>query len=501
MSTSTEARAIAWPGTTPPRSDNVELAPRISEDWLSLIIGLFIFVLALAGIANLDLLGWVVTTAVWSDASKALGTVSKSYASLGGFGALVATYIGLLVILSAAAIALKSDIKKFALAFTAVFWIAYASWIVGNYANFAAVTPSELQKFGISWSLKLTNEGAYIFALIAGLLIANVFPRFAEAIKDAVRPELYIKIAIVILGGFFAVTAAGKLSLAGSLLLRGVAAIIEAYLIYWAVVYFVARKYFGFNREWAAPLASGISICGVSAAIATGGAIRARPMVPVLVSSLVVIFAVVEVLLLPFLAQTFLAHEPLVAGAWMGLAIKTDGAAIAGGAITESLILAQNAAEGIKYQPGWILGTAATIKVFIDIFIGIWAFVLGYIWTNHINRTSDKANAREIWERFPKFVIGFVVTFAVGLYLALATPADIATKVPAAMGEANTIRVVFFIMTFFSIGVLSNFKKLWQEGIGRLAAVYLVSLFGFVIWVGLLISWLFFSGVKPPLAS
>ena len=490
-----------WPGTTPRRADNVELTPRISEDWLSLIIGLFIFILALAGIANVDLLGWVVTTSVWSDAGKALGTVSKSYASLGGFGALVATYVALLVILSAAAVALKSDIRKFALAFTAVFWIAYASWIIGNFANFAAVTPAELQKFGISWSLKLTNEGAYIFALIAGLVIANVFPRFAEGIKEAVRPELYIKIAIVILGGFFAVTAAGKLSLASSLLLRGVAAIIEAYLIYWAVVYFVARKWFGFNREWAAPLASGISICGVSAAIATGGAIRARPMIPVLVSSLVVVFAVVEVLLLPFLAQTFLSHEPLVAGAWMGLAVKTDGAAVAAGAITESLILAQNAAEGIKYQPGWILGTAATIKVFIDIFIGIWAFVLGYIWTNHINRTSDKASVREIWERFPKFVLGFILTFAVGLYLALATPANIATKVPAAMGEANTFRVVFFILTFFSIGVLSNFKKLWQEGIGRLAAVYVVSLFGFVIWVGLLISWLFFSGVKPPLAS
>jgi len=497
----TATKTAVWPGAALRRADNVELAPRLSEDWLSLIIGLFIFVLALAGIANVDLLGWVVTTSVWNDVGKALGPVSKSYASLGGFGALVATYVALLVLLSAAAVALKSDLKKFVFAFTAVFWIAYASWIVGNFANFAAVTPAELQKFGVTWSLKLTNEGAYIFALIAGLVIANVFPRFAEGIKEAVRPELYIKIAIVILGGFFAVTAAGKLSLASSLLLRGVAAIIEAYLIYWAVVYFVARRWFGFNREWAAPLASGISICGVSAAIATGGAIRARPMIPVLVSSLVVVFAVVEVLLLPFLAQTFLSHEPLVAGAWMGLAIKTDGAAVAGGAITESLILAQNAAEGIRYQPGWILGTAATIKVFIDIFIGIWAFVLGYIWTNYINRTSDKASIREIWERFPKFVIGFVVTFVVGLYLALATPADIATKVPAAMGEANTIRVVFFILTFFSIGVLSNFKKLWQEGIGRLAAVYLVSLFGFVIWVGLLISWLFFSGVKPPLAS
>src|SRR6476659_2362637 len=492
-----------WNDAAPRRADNVEIAPRISEDWLSLIIGLFIFILALAGIANVDLLGWVVTTSVWNDAGKALGTASKSYGALGGFGALVATYVALLVVLSAAAVALKSDIRKFALAFTAVFWIAYASWIIGNFANFAAVTPADLQKFGISWSLKLTNEGAYIFALIAGLLIANVFPRFAEAIKDAVRPELYIKVAIVILGGFFAVTAAGKLNLASALLLRGVAAIIEAYLIYWAVVYFVARKWFGFNREWAAPLASGISICGVSAAIATGGAIRARPLVPVMVSSLVVVFAVVEVLILPFLAQHFLAHEPLVAGAWMGLAVKTDGAAVAAGAITESLILAQNAAEGIKYQTGWILGTATTIKVFIDIFIGIWAFVLGYIWTNHINVTADsnKAKAREIWQRFPKFIIGFVVTFIVGLYLALGTPAEVAKNVPAAIGEANTFRVIFFILTFFSIGVLSNFKTLWQEGFGKLAAVYLLSLFGFVIWVGLLISWIFFSGITPPLAS
>src|SRR6476659_178183 len=302
-----------WSGTTPRRADNVELAPRISEDWLSLIIGLFIFILALAGIANVDLLGWVVTTSVWNDAGKALGTASKSYGALGGFGALVATYVALLVVLSAAAVALKSDIRKFALAFTAVFWIAYASWIIGNFANFAAVTPAELQKFGISWSLKLTNEGAYIFALIAGLVIANVFPRFAEGIKEAVRPELYIKIAIVILGGFFAVTAAGKLSLASSLLLRGVAAIIEAYLIYWAVVYFVARKWFGFNREWAAPLASGISICGVSAAIATGGAIRARPLVPGGVSPPLGGSAGLGLRVLPVGARTSWGDPPLVA--------------------------------------------------------------------------------------------------------------------------------------------------------------------------------------------
>jgi uncharacterized membrane protein YadS len=474
----------------------------LTEDWVSLGIGLFVLVLALAGTAGPDLLGWVVTTSVWTDVTQALAPAAKSYAWLGGGASLLATYVALLAVLSIAAAALDADVKRFALAFTAVFWIAYAAWIAGSYAHFAAVTPADYKKFGIDWSLRLTNEGGFVFALIAGLIIANFFPRFAEWLKEAVRPELYIKTAIVILGAFLAVTIAGRLSFASSIVLRGVAAIVEAYLIYWAVVYYVARKYFGFNREWAAPLASGISICGVAAAIATGGAIRARPVVPVLVSSLVVIFAVVEVLILPFLAQTFLYHEPLVAASWMGLAVKTDGAALAGGGITEALILAKNAAEGVNYQPGWVLGTTAAVKIFIDVFIGIWAFVLAFIWTNYINvRPGDRARPIEIWQRFPKFIIGFVLSFAIGLYLALtASPAGLAKLTPA-IAEANTFRVIFFILTFFSIGVLSNFRKLWEDGIGKLAAVYVLSLFGFVIWVGLLISWIFFAGVKPPLAG
>ena len=492
MSVTTES--ARWPSTAAP-------GPWITEDWLSVWIGLAIFALALAGLGGVDLLGWAVSTSVWIDPGQALSTVSKTYAQLGGAGALAVTYLALLAVLSVSAAALNLDLKRFAIGFTVVFAFAYASWIIGSYAYVAAVTPADQQKFGIGWSLKLTNEGGYVVALLTGLIIANFFPRLAEWLKEAIRPELYIKIAIVILGAFLAVTAAGRLSLASSLLLRGVAAIVEAYLIYWAVVYYVARKWFGFNREWAAPLASGISICGVSAAIAVGGAIRARPTVPVVVSSLVVIFAVVEVLILPFLAQTFLWHEPMVAGAWMGLAVKTDGAAVAGGSITEALILARSAAEGVHYQPGWVLGVTAAVKVFIDVFIGIWAFVLGYIWTNHINPSRDRARVAEIWQRFPKFVIGFVLTFTLALLIALAAPKEIGARLPAAIGEANTFRVIFFILTFFSIGILSNFRRLWQEGIGRLAAVYLLSLFGFVIWVGLIISWLFFGGIHPPLAS
>ena len=474
---------------------------RLTEDWLAVVIGVAVFALALFSLGGIDLLGWAVTTSVYTDITAALAPVAKAYGAIGGLGALLATYLALLVVLSAGVAALGADVKKFAVAFTVVFAIAYASWIVGSYAHIAAVTPAEYQKFAITWSLKLTNEGGFVVALASGLVIANFFPRFAEWLKDAIRPELYIKIAIVILGATVAVTAAGRLNLASAILLRGVAAIVEAYLIYWSVVYFVARKWFGFSREWSVPLASGISICGVAAAIATGGAIRARPAVPVLVSSLVVVFAVVEILILPFLAQTFLWQEPLVAGAWIGLAVKTDGAAVAGGGITEALIMAKAAAEGIKYQPGWILATTATVKVFIDIFIGIWAFILGYIWTNHIDRRADSAKASEIWERFPKFILGFVLVFAISLFLAVGTTPGIAKALPAAAGEANVFRVIFFILTFFSIGVLSDFKKLWQDGFGKLALVYVVSLFGFVIWVGLLISWLFFGGITPPLAS
>ena len=87
------------------------------------------------------------------------------------------------------------------------------------------------------------------------------------------------------------------------------------------------------------------------------------------------------------------------------------------------------------------------------------------------------------------------------LFLALGAEPATTAKIRSAMGEANAFRGIFFIMTFFTIGVMSNFRKLWEEGIGKLAAVYVVCLFGFVIWVGLVISWVFFAGVKPPLAA
>jgi uncharacterized membrane protein YadS len=473
----------------------------LSEDWLSVCLGFLIFILSLGLFVGLDVLGWGVTARVWTNLSQSLAPASKAYAGMSGLASLFLTYLFLLVIMTIGAAALKANIGKFVAGFTAVFWISYICWIIGSYAYIAA-TPDKLKAFGVSWSLNLTAEAGFIVALLVGLILGNLFPGFTQAIKEAVRPELYIKTAIVILGGFLGITAAEKLGLATAVMFRGLCAIVEAYLIYWALVYLIARKYFKFSREWAAPLASGISICGVSAAIATGGAIRSRPIVPVMVSSLVVIFAVVELLVLPFLAEVTLWKEPMVAGAWMGLAVKTDGAAVASGAITDALIRAKALAEtGVNYQKDWILGTATTVKVFIDIFIGVWAFILAIIWCSKIEpKEGEKVRAVEIWHRFPKFVIGYMITFLVILFIGFGS-SKILSVTKAAMAQANNFRGMFFVFTFFTIGLMSNFKRLWEEGIGKLAAVYILCLFGFIIWIGLLISWIFFHGVKPPLAG
>ncbi len=374
-----------------------------------------------------------------------------------------------------------------------VFGVSYLCWLVGNNAYIAA-TPDQRGKFGITQSLGLTGEAGFIVALAVGLVIGNFFPAAAKWLGVAARPEWFIKTAIVILGASLGIKAAGASHLVETIMFRGLAAIVEAYLIYWALVYFVARRFFGFSREWAAPLASGISICGVSAAITTGAAIRARPIVPVMVSSLVVVFSVVELILLPVLARTFLPNEPMVAAAWMGLAVKTDGAAVSSGAVTQALFASEPAAQGL------MLLTTTTVKVFIDLFIGVWAFVLAVVWTYAVDRKpGQRVPLTDIWNRFPKFVFGYFLAFGMLLAVGVARPDVIGTeKSPGALrsgiGEVDLFRGYFFVMTFFSIGLVSNFKKLWAEGLARLAAVYVVCLFGFIIWIGLAISWLFFHG-------
>ncbi|MEM0203035.1 MAG: putative sulfate exporter family transporter [Archaeoglobaceae archaeon] len=478
------------------------------EDWWAFWIGMLLFFLCLAAAYGFDVMGWAANAKVWVDPAKSIDPASKTYAYLGPVGSLIVTYIVLLVMMSIGAKAMGWDLKKYVVGFTIIYFLTWLCWWIGHYAYIASTDPA---KDKIPWSLKLSGEFGFILALILGLLIGNFAKGFAAKLKEAARPEWYIKTAIVLLGATVGIKAIEiDPRVLANFLFRGVCAIVEAYLIYWALVYWVARRYFGFTREWAAPLASGISICGVSAAIATGAAIRARPVVPIMVASLVVIFAAVELIILPFAAAAFLWHQPLVAGAWMGLAVKTDGAAAASGAIVDSLITGLHP----EFEPlkGWILNATIVTKIFIDIFIGVWAFLLAIIWVYWIDkRPGEKVAKIEIWYRFPKFVIGYFLTFLILLWICSAVLSAATAGLPPeqvseaakkalapyrlATSEMDVFRKLYFAITFFSIGLISDFATLRKEGIGKLALVYVVCLFGFIIWIALVISWLFFHDI------
>src|SRR5574340_1571466 len=228
------------------------MKPRVSEDWLAVYTGLFIFVLSLAMLFGKDILGWAITTNVWMDIGKALAPAWKAYATLPPLVSLLATFTFLSAVLGVGAKALGASVTGFLKGFTLVFFVSYMCWIAGSWADIAARS-DKLKQFGFGWSLNLTAEAGFIIALVAGLAVGNFFPSLANAMKDAIRPELYIKTAIVILGGFLGVTASEQLSLATSVMFSGLCAIIVAYLVYWAVVYYIARRYFRFSREWSAP--------------------------------------------------------------------------------------------------------------------------------------------------------------------------------------------------------------------------------------------------------
>ncbi len=184
----------------------------------------------------------------------------------------------------------------------------------------------------------------------------------------------------------------------------------------------------------------------------------------------------------------------------MGLAVKTDGAAAASGAIVDALIRSKAATVlGVQWQESWMLMAATTVKVFIDIFIAIWAFVLAVIWCWKIEcKPGEKVSAMDIWHRFPKFVLGYAATFVLVLLIGAGLADEGRKLLQAGIGGADNFRGIFFALTFFSIGLVSNFRTLKEEGMGRLALVYLICLFGFIIWIGLLISWIFFHGITPP---
>ena len=218
-----------------------------SEDWWAVWLGMFIFLLGLGPVYGKDLLGWVVTNNVWVDISKSIKPVSAGYSSLSGLASMVLTYIFMLVLTSIGVIAMGKNVKSYAIAFTVIFWIVVSCMIAGNNAYIAA-TPDKQAAFKIPWSLSLGEMG-FVIAMVVGLIIGNFFPSLAKFLEDAAKPEWFIKTGIVILGAAIGIKAVGALGLASTVIVRGVCAVAEAYLIYWPVVYYVSRRYFKFTPE------------------------------------------------------------------------------------------------------------------------------------------------------------------------------------------------------------------------------------------------------------
>jgi uncharacterized membrane protein YadS len=468
-----------------------------TEDWWAVWLGLFMFLMGLLTIWDIDIVGWQAKPSTWSEAGTWIKPAGKAYKDWGWVGSLLTTYVVWTALTCIGAAAMRLDVKKFFLGFTCLFWITWVVWIVGREAHLAAPI-NKFGKYGIDWGLSLGGGASYILALVVGLVIGNFIKPFATFLKEAAKPEWFIKTAIVYLGikvGLMSMKAAG---FAFELALAGAAACFVAYMLFWPLTYAAGRKLFKLPRAWSAILSSGISICGVSAAIATGGAIRAKPVIAVMVSMLIVVFAMIELIVLPGFYTAVAPDQPIVNGAAMGMTVKTDGADAAAGAILDEAMVALAATKGIFWEKDWILTASIVTKIWIDMFIGLWAFVLAIIWVYKVERKPGQAavGASEIWFRFPKFVLGYVICWFAYTAIAVFWPESIDAAMVGAGTVQSPMRTMFFMLTFVAMGTITDFSKL--KGMGRLALLYALALVIIIAPIAYVVAWIFHRGMMPP---
>jgi uncharacterized membrane protein YadS len=232
-------------------------------------------------------------------------------------------------------------------------------------------------------------------------------------------------------------------------------------------VIFLAGKALGLDKRFAAVLGVGGAVCGVSAAIAAGGAVRAKREQTSMAITLVVLWAIVMIFVLPF-ASRALGLSTAVAGAWIGTSEFADAAGVAAAQAYGDA--ARNAGGAIAGAPDAAVQAFTLMKVVgRDIWIGIWAFVLAWVATTRWNEEGGvqaKADVREIWARFPKFVIGFVLASALVTWIAshysLADYRKIVT--PDLVAPISTLRTWAFTFCFLSIGLTTRLRSLTATG-------------------------------------
>ena len=184
-----------------------------NEDKVALLLGCIIFILGLGKFAGLDLLGWVVKIGMWVD-SPVDAWKPATKGMMAGWQSLLATYVFVTGLLAIGVKLMKGNVGRFVGSFTVIFFIAIACYTAGANAYIAA-NPTQLAKQGIPWALGLSTEAGLIAALVMGILISNFAPSVADSLRDACRPELFVKIAIVVLGAELGVKAADAAGFAG----------------------------------------------------------------------------------------------------------------------------------------------------------------------------------------------------------------------------------------------------------------------------------------------
>jgi uncharacterized integral membrane protein (TIGR00698 family) len=363
-----------------------------------------------------------------------------------------AVYIGIgYLVVSCIGIGLMGgSVGAYAVGFPVVYVLAWLSQLIAG-------------NFSVSyWGLEFV-----LWALFLGLFISNVLgvPAF---LKEAVRTEYYIKTGLVILG-------AGILF--GEILQAGAYGIIQALMVVsvvWWVCWWMAKR-LQVDDDFAAILATGVSICGVSAAIAACGAIQGDKKKLSYVTSIVLVCAVPMMVLMPWAVKAF-GIPDVVGGAWLGGTLDTSGSVVAAGALISDAAMK----------------TGVIVKFSQNVLIGLAAFILAVVWTFRRGaEVGERPSAKVIWERFPKFVLGFLVASLVFSFL-LAPGTVSATK-----GALGGLRTVWFALAFVCIGLDTKFTELASMEGGRPAVAFLGAQVFNIAWT-LVLAYLLFGGVLFP---
>lgn len=277
------------------------------------------------------------------------------------------------------------------------------------------------------------NLETVIFSLAIGLLINNLWG-IPGWLKESLQSELFVKIGLVLLGT----------SIIFSEILRaGMLGLVQALVVVLSVWYFAfwLCKRTGIDKEMSMMISSAVSICGVSAAIATSGAIKGDPKKLSYVISMVLITAVPMMIFMPYMAN-WMGLSQAVTGAWLGGSIDTTGAVVASGSL-----VGEEALE-----------ISTIIKFSQNVLLGLAAFAISIYWSvNQAQQTAEKPTLGLIWERFPKFVIGFV---AASLLFSFVLSGE---KVAEVKSVIKNIQGVWFALAFVSIGLETNFKELFAH--------------------------------------